>query len=346
MHSQEQSRFVDLLKTFPSQISEAAKLPVPAGKEFKASEISNIIIAGMGGSAIAGDLVLDYCQEELAVPATVHRGYGLPHFAGKKTLLIAASYSGNTEETISALAAARECSAQVVGISSGGQVGQICSDAGYPHIRIPSGLPPRQALGYLFFPLLSLFTELGMIKPRQHEIEKTTALMQVLSDRFDPNLSQGNNFANHIAQSIYHAFPVIYSGCVAHRAVVVRWRNQFNENAKCLAFSNVFPELNHNEIMGWEGLPEVNKHIRIVLLRSPQDEHPRISKRIEISKELIRQNKLLLGEIFAEGKTPLERLFSLIYTGDWASYYLSVFNKKNPFDIGGIDFLKQKLSES
>lgn len=344
MYDYDRSNFISYLTGFPEQISETLNFMKGFSADVDISNVHNIFLAGMGGSAISGDLFLGYIHDELKIPTYVNREYSVPGFVNEHTLFIASSYSGDTEETVEATKAAAKRSAIIIGISSGGKIERLCKDNGYPHFKIPGGLPPRQALGYLFFPLVELFEKCGFISPKGADIEETYQLMQELVARYNPETSFGNNLANHIAQSIYHAIPVVYAGTPYLYSVPIRWRNQFNENAKSMAFSNVFPELNHNEIMGWEGLPEVNKHFRVILLRDP-DESRRVKHRISITKEILKDKKILFGEVFAEGKSRLARLFSLIYLGDWASYYWAMLNEKDPLHINSIDFLKEKLSK-
>ncbi|RMF60571.1 MAG: bifunctional phosphoglucose/phosphomannose isomerase [Calditrichaeota bacterium] len=340
----DRSDFLKYLSGFPQQILDTRELMKNVKVDYSISQFQNLVIGGMGGSAIAGDLALAFSREKLPLPAMVIREYDIPVFVNKSTLFIALSYSGNTEETLSTSQQAIEKGATLIGISSGGELENICKKGNYVHIKIPEGYPPRQALGYLFFSLYYLLDRLGVSIANEADVNETVTLLQELAGRYDPHLNMGSNLASHIAQSIYHAFPVIYTGVPFLYPVPVRWRNQFNENSKCMAFSNVFPELNHNEIMGWEGLYEVNKHLRIILLRDPE-ETPRMKKRIEISKEVIRNSRIPLGEIFSEGSSRLARLFSLIYVGDWASYLLAMLNEKDPIRIDGITYLKEKLSE-
>lgn len=340
----DRSNFLQLLKDFPAQIPEALSLTADFSFNFDTADINNIVIAGMGGSAISGDLMLGYLRDELPVPAVVNRSYSTPQFVNERTLFVAMSYSGDTEETLAATREAMARSAKVVAVTSGGELQDICIQNGFPYVQVPGGLPPRQALGYMFFPLLRMFENSGLIPSKEGEIAETVLLLKDMVERYDPKKNFGNNLANHIAQSVYHAIPITYTGVQYLYGVPVRWQNQFNENAKVLAYSNRFPELNHNEIMGFEGLPDVNKHFRIILLREA-NENPRIKERIKVTKKILRKHKILFGEVFSEGNTRLARMFTLIFTGDWASYYLAMLNEKDPMTIDSIDFLKTKLSE-
>ena len=188
-------------------------------------------------------MLLDYLQDELKLPSIVNREYSIPAFVSKHTLFISISYSGNTEETLTATNNALQAGALVISLSSGGKLENTCKKEGCSHIKIPSGLPPRQALGYLFFTLLLLFEKLGLISVKKNEIEETHDYLIKQTDRFCSNTNISSNLPNHIAQTMYHKIPVIYTAVPYFASVPTRWRNQFNENSKVLAFSNVFPEM-------------------------------------------------------------------------------------------------------
>ncbi len=344
MFDYDHHNFIRFLNDFPAQLKEAQTIYESATIQVDFSRVKNIVFAGMGGSAISGDLVSAYLADRLLVPTLIHRGYDLPVFVDGQTLVFGSSYSGNTEETISSIEQALEKGAQVVAITSNGKVAQMSQEKGFSVIQIPGGLPPRQALGYLFVPLLLLLSESPLTSGEKENLDSVFKIISELQHRYDPQKSQGNNLAHHIAQTLYHTIPVIYTAVPYLYPVPVRWRNQFNENSKVMAFSNVFPELNHNEIMGWEGPPEVNTHFRVIILRDP-GESERNRQRVEITKTIIKDKGIPVLEIFAEGETQLARMFSLIYTGDWASYYLAMINEKDPIRIDSIDLLKKKLSE-
>ncbi|MFQ5584240.1 MAG: bifunctional phosphoglucose/phosphomannose isomerase [Calditrichia bacterium] len=340
----DKSNFVTYLKEFPYQIKEVQDIFLNFTPELNVDGVRNFVFAGMGGSAISSDLFISYAREELKYPAFVNRDYSIPSFVDEGTLFIATSYSGNTEETLTAVRSAAQAGARIIGISSGGALKEFCSQKNYLHLKVPAGLPPRQALGYLFFPLLFLFQHFNFISKKEDEIHETYYLLKDLISRYSPDLSVGDNLPNHIAQTLFHAVPVIYTASPYLAALPVRWRNQFNENSKMMAFSNIFPELNHNEIMGWEGPAEVNRVFRVIILRDVE-ESPRNKQRLKITKKILRGNNVSILEVFAEGKSRLARLFSLIATGDWASYYLAMLNEVEPIKIDSIDLLKNELSK-
>ncbi len=344
MLEHDRSNFIEYLKQFPDQPACCRDTVGELTLDLDMARVQNVVLAGMGGSAISGDLLTGYARDQLRKPVYIHRDYGLPAFVDENTLFIASSYSGNTEETLAAVESAMKRKAQIIGISSGGgELERICASNDFPHAVVPGGFPPRQALGYMFFTLMFIMQKLELISVSEEDIGETIQVLNDQCHRYDPGHSFGNNLANHIAQSIYHAVPVIYSGAPFMQAIPVRWRNQFNENSKTVAFSNSFPELNHNEIVGWEALQGVTQHFRVIFLRDPE-ESARVEKRMTITKEILRGRNILFGEIFAEGNCRLARMFSLIYTGDWASYYLAMLNEQDPINIDSIDLLKNRLS--
>ena len=345
MFDYDKSNFISFLQNFPNQIIESKQLMAGFKTEIDVSNIQNIVFSGMGGSAICSNLLLDYIQDELKLPAMVNREYSIPAFVNKHTLFISISYSGNTEETLSATNSAQQTGALVIGLSSGGELEKFCKDKNFPHIKIPGGLPPRQALGYLFFSLLFLFEKLEFISSKNHEVDETYNHLCKQAEVLSTNTNIRPNLSNHIAQTVYHTIPVIYTAVKHFSSVPIRWRNQFNENSKVMAFSNVFPEMNHNEIMGWEGPRKVNDVLRAIILRD-LDESPQNQNRVNITKDILKRKQIPIMEIFAEGKSRLTRLFSLIYIGDWASYYLAMLMQADPIKIDSIDLLKERLTQS
>ena len=344
MFDYDKSNFVSFLKEFPYQIKECQDLFLNFKPNLDVEGIQNVVLAGMGGSAISCDLLISYLSDELKYPAIVNRNYSIPSFTNSNTLFIAVSYSGDTEETLTAVNSALEKGARIIGISSGGKLEDFCKQRDYIHIKIPGGLPPRQALGYLFFPLLFLFERLNFITGKNEEVHETYYYLKEVVTRYNPQTSAGDNLANHIAQTLYHKIPVIYSASSSFSVMPVRWRNQFNENSKAMAFSNIFPELNHNEIMGWEGPEAVNRKLQVIILRDTE-ETSRNKQRVQITKRILKRKNIPIMEVFAEGHSRLTRLFSLIATGDWASYYLAMLNEVDPIKIGNIDLLKKELSK-
>ena len=336
------SNFIYYLNTFPSQISHSLYITQNLSYSRFSSLPSNIVISGVGESSIAGNLLLAYLQEELIIPSYLDRFHSFPQFVNNRTLFIALSYSGNSLDTLKSVEKAIRKSAIVIGISSGGKLEEFCLAKGFTHIKIPAEIPDRQSLAYIFFSLLMLFEKLQIIGSKIDDILETEDLLFEIAERNNPKTSYGNNLANHIAQSLYHAVPAIYTALPALEPVALRWKNQFNQNSKSVSLSGLIPEFNYNEITGWEGLNEINQNFRIVFLRSPE-ENAKMKETLKIIKEFLRGKRILFGEVFAEGNSRLANLFSLIYCGDWASYYLAMLNEKDPLKSESLKILQAKL---
>lgn len=332
-----------LIETFPAQIQEAVEIGKKAdlgSLETTIKDVNSIIFLGMGGSAIGGDLIRSVLASELKIPMTVNREYHLPAFVNEKTLVIASSYSGNTEETITALKEAIDRGAKVLCISTGGRILEIAKENNYPIINIPGGISPRAALGYSFFPILVAFMRLGLIANKNADIEETIALLKEM--KIQLSLSTPGNLAQALAKDLQDRIPLIY-GSEGFRGVVAsRWKGQINENSKHLAYWNAFAELNHNETVGWEN-PKLTKDIHLIVLRDNEDE--RMSKRIEVTSSIIRPHVHGITEIKSRGKSDIARMFSLIYVGDFVSWYLAMLNGADPTPVKVIDHLKNELSK-
>lgn len=344
IYSLDKSQMYRLLTAFPIQCKEAIKLgmeiPLPSF-----SKVDNIVIAGMGGSAFAGELLQTYLSGEfLSIPILVIRDYNLPKFVNKNTLVIASSYSGNTEETISAYLNAKKKGAQILVITSGGELLRQAEIDNVYSITIPSGYLPRAALGYLFFPLFILFIRLQFIKANAHLtiLDETINNLETLAHQYAPTQPLKNNPAKELASFIYNKLLILYAPNEQLSAVVTRWRNQINENSKAFAFTNLLPEMNHNEIMAWSTNPEIKT--AVIFLRD-KDEHPQVKKRIELSKQIIKAvvSEDSLQEVWGSGEFLLTRIFSLIYLGDFISYYLAILREVDPTPVDKIEWLKKNL---
>lgn len=344
MKNSDHANFYKIIGKLPEQIRESDELVQKIDLSPLPDSFDSVLLTGMGGSAITGDLMVAFLQDAFKIPFSVNRNYTVPGFINKRSLVLASSYSGNTEETLAAARAAVERGATVIVLSSGGKLTDFAREKNLPFIQIPGGLPPRQALGYLFFPFLFVLEQMGFISRIQTEVNETIEVLEELLEQNDPQRSHSHNLCNTIAQKLYEKIPVIYTAAEHLAPVTVRWRNQMNENAKVLAFSNVFPELNHNEIMGWEAKRSMLECFSILLLRD-SGEVERNRKRLEISRDIWRKNNIPIFEVFGKGKSKLARMFSQIYIGDWVSYYLALLYGKDPIKIGSIDTLKEALSK-
>ncbi len=303
-----------------------------------ASELSNIIISGLGGSAISADLIKNFLADELTVPLFVNRNYNLPKFAGKNTLFIASSYSGNTEETISALQQAIKLGCKIISITTGGEIEAISIKENIPCIKVQKGFQPRYSLGLSFFTLLKVLQEIKLINDQSSIVEKIKTNWKQNGIAF----SKEGNSAYTIAESLLGFIPVIYSVADSTSAVGYRLKCQFNENSKLHAFHNEIPEMNHNEIIGWESYHEKIFHSKIIII---QDEkyHPQINKRFNILKDIFTKTGVETISLKSREDSLKVRLLDLIYLGDWISYYVGVLRGFDPSEIDNIYTLKDRL---
>lgn len=340
----DRDNMLSLLLDFPEQCKKASQIgeeiEIPAYSNFK-----NIVFSGMGGSAIGGDIIRSYCTYRLDFPIFVIRNYNLPKFVDENTLFFACSYSGNTEETLVSFYEAIKRRAKIFVISSGGKLIDFANKEKIPFVKIPSGYPPRQALGYFVFTLFSIFKKINILNNLDKELEETILVLEKMRDeKISPKIKRGN-IALDIAKIIKDRFPVIYSQIDYLDVVSMRWRAQLAENSKMLSSMHFLPEMNHNEIVGWQFPKKIIDKFFVIFLRDNQEsEH--IYNRIEITKEILNKKKFTFREIWAEGNSLLTRIFSLIYIGDFLSYYLALLNKIDPTPVEPIIYLKQRLSKN
>jgi len=337
------SGMLGILDKFPQQCRDAFELasnfPIP--EDYR--KCKHIVFSGMGGSAIGADIIRSYSLYKIGYPLTVIRNYRIPKFINRESLFFACSYSGNTEETLASFQEARKKKARIIVICSGGKLLELARKNRIPCLVIPEGYPPRQALGYSFFSPLKILGNLGIIHKLSNEVEETLSVLTRLRDNnlsFDIGIK--NNPAKKLAYFLKNKFPVIYGSCDYLDAVITRWRGQFAENSKTLSSVNFFPEMNHNEIVGWRFPQKLLKDFAVLMLRD-SSEHKRVSQRIEITKELLKKDGFKIKEIWSQGNSLMARMFSLVYIGDFASFYLGILNSIDPTPVEPIVYLKKKL---
>ncbi len=318
------SNMLKVIEDFPNQCRTA--LPLAKGMTVS-GKVDKIIVAGMGGSAVGGDLLKLYLHD-LKIPIMTVRDYKLPNFVDENTLVFAVSYSGNTEETLSAFEDATKRKAKIVAVTSGGKLAESAKKV----IKIPKGLQPRAALGYIFFPVLGVLVNSGIVKENMGDVKE---MLDILS-----NTNDFKSFGEKLAKQIGNRTPLIYAS-EQFSAVAYRWKTQFNENSKVAAFTHNFSELNHNEIVGYQTM---SKEKFITIFLRDNSDNDRIKKRMDITKEIISQ-KVDVVEIFTKGNSLLSRLFSALYYADFTSYYLALQNKVDPTPVHVIESLKKKLAE-
>jgi glucose/mannose-6-phosphate isomerase len=332
-----------LVEAFGEQCREAVELglaaPLPGRRDFR-----NILTVGMGGSAIGGDLLRCCFAPGLRQPWFVNRDYSVPAWVDQDTLLLASSYSGNTEETLEAVEQGISSRATVVCLTSGGRLAEIAQERDLPLIQVPGGLPPRAALGYSFFPVAVVLDRLGLVNAPEEDLAEALDLIDASASRWGRENATPKNSAKSLAVMLEDRLPVIYSGAGLLAAVGVRWRNQFSENSKILSYSNVFPELNHNEIVGWEGAGEQGRRIHLILLRDAEDS-PRVQHRMRVTTDIMGDRAAGLSQVWTEGKGRIARMFSLVCLGDFTSVYLALLTGRDPTPVESIDRLKAALAQ-
>ncbi|MCL6612498.1 MAG: bifunctional phosphoglucose/phosphomannose isomerase [Peptococcaceae bacterium] len=305
--------------------------------------ISHVVVTGLGGSAIGGDLLRVYCLDRCPVPVLVNRDYTMPGFTGRDTLVFAVSYSGNTEETLSAYREARERGATVIAVTTGGKLKEMADRDGVPVIMVPTGIAPRSASGFLFIPTLRVMERLGFLTGIEKEVEDLVGHLKTLYGRLKPEVPVDKNPAKQMALKLYNRIPVIWGSSGSTEVVAQRWKGQINENAKAPAYWNVFPELNHNELVGFKFPESLLKNIHVVILRDDRD-HPRVQKRIEITRSIISGAVAGITDVRASGGGALARTYSLVYSGDYTSLYLAFLYGVDPGPVEVIDHLKNELA--
>jgi glucose/mannose-6-phosphate isomerase len=268
----------------------------------------------------------------------VNRNYSLPSFANKNTLLIVSSYSGNTEETISVLNEGLKRKCKIVCITTGGKVEQIANENHLPVVKVQPGFQPRYSLGLSFFSLLKVLQALSLIDKQNKIVNHIIELWKKRGKEF----SQEGNSALEAAQKIIGFIPIIYSAVDVTYAVGYRLKCQFNENAKLHAFHNVIPEMNHNEIIGWESFLQKNMQAKVIYIND-ESYHSQILKRFKISSELISAKDTEILELKSDEKDLKVRLLDLIFLGDWITYYTALLRGYDPSEIDNINTLKKRL---
>lgn len=330
---------------FPEQMTDALKLA--GGWKVTPGDfagIRNIVMVGMGGSAIGADIVRSLLAAKLQIPFTICRNYVLPEFVDDETLVIASSYSGNTEETLAAVDDALGRKALMVALTTGGLLEDVAKLNDIPYIKLPGGLQPRAALGYSLVPIAVFFERIGLFPHVTAQIQASIAALKNHREQFIEDLPAGPNPAKKLAAALQGKIPVVYGGPTLTDVIAVRWKGQLCENAKVLAFANSYAEFNHNEIVGYNPLLAAHRdHLCVIQLRDV-DDHPKVSRRMDIVRSIIERQGVSVHEIHSKGGTPLERMLSLIQMGDFVSYYLAILNAVDPTPVEAIETLKQELA--
>jgi glucose/mannose-6-phosphate isomerase len=333
----------DATAGLPEQVRDAAVTaravdgPLPSR-----DEVRNVVVLGMGGSGIAGDVVREIAGPFMPVPVVVHKGYGIPNFIDTSTLVFAVSFSGNTEETVQAATDAAAAGGRLCVISAGGELRDLATEWGALHVPVDAGIPmPRAALGAVAVPPLILLERVGLFPGASAWID---AAVEQLRRRRDRLVVAGSE-AERLARRLDRHIPLVYGGGGLGALAAMRWKNQVNENAKAPAFWNVLPELCHNELAGWGQHGDVTRQVlRLVNLRH-DFEHPQVMRRFEVVTELTEEVVAEVEQVRAEGEGALAQLFDLVLVGDFVSLHLAFLGDVDPGPIPALDYVKERVAE-
>lgn len=335
-------RMFEYAAQFPEQVEQAwAEVRSLAGLPAR-EDIENVVVIGMGGSGIAGDVLSAVASPLLPVPVTVVKGYECPHFVGESTLVFAISYSGNTEETIEAAADAALAGAKMVVVASGGELVRLAEGWRAPIIDVPTVPWPRVAFGAMAVPLIGTLWKMGLLPGADRWTEQA---IEQLGARRDELVGAGDDSeAAEVARLIGPTVPIIHAGGAVGQAAALRWKCQVNENVKRLAFASTQPELCHNEVCGWaEASKAIGEQMTLVQLRHDA-EHPQVGRRFEITGELVRPLVAGMVSVRARGEGELAQLLDLAYFGDYVSLWLAADAGVDPGPIEVLMWLKRQLA--
>ena len=328
---------------FPENLSDALKLAEQIELKCNYENIENIVVAGMGGSAIGGDVVSIIEKNNIEIPFVVNRGYGLPNWANNHTLVVCSSYSGNTEETLCTLDDSIEKNAKICGITTGGKLVERLDELDKDVILIPSGLQPRAALAFSFVPMIVLLEKAGVLDSSLRQwLDSSVAQLQDSRVLYGKENESNPTYA--LAQKIKNRIPIIYSDSSTMGIAAVRLKGQISENGKMLAYHNELPEFNHNEIVGWENNPELLESLFVLWLIDSSD-NPRIKHRQSITKSIL--DEVGVDQVVLEmaEKSFEERFLHMIHFGDWLSFWCAILHETDPSPVEKITSLKYQLSK-
>ena len=340
----DRANMLDGLARFPEQIKESLAIAETV-ERFNFLKVDNVIIAGMGASAISGDIMASLFRDKLDVPLIVNRDYDLPKWVNKDTLVVCISYSGNTDETLSSFKIAYQKKCKIICISTGGKLQELAEKRQVPFVKIPSGIQPRAATAYLLFPSIIFLKKIGLLKTTiDADIEETIEITREFVTMNNKNVPEEMNQAKQIARKIHNTIPQIY-GWGIYTPIAVRWRHQLNENSKIIARTDIVPECNHNDIVGWSQNPDISKQFSCILLRDKEEESIDLTTRLNFMRDLFHNTAGSVLEVQSKGKSQLAKMMYLMCLGDFTSCYLAVLRGVDPSPVDIITELKKRLAE-
>lgn len=330
----EKMKMNDYINDFTNHLTEAMEIGDASNLKKSDKKFNNILICGLGGSGIGGTIINDIISSKANIPILATKDYSIPNFVDENTLVIASSYSGNTEETIYALEKCQNRNTEICIITSGGKLKTIAEENNYNHIIIPGGHPPRAMFGYAFTELFYVLNHYGIID-NSFKSDFTNSISLLNSEKEDIQ-----DKAMELAKKMYQKTPVIYVA-QGFEGVAVRFRQQINENSKMLCWHHVVPEMNHNELLGWRTNVD---DLAVVYFRNKSD-FDRNQIRMDINRKVISKFTNNITEVWSKGDSQIENTLYHINLGDWVSWYLSEMNNVDAIEIDVINFLKGELSK-
>jgi len=329
--------------TFPDNLKEAYRLGENISLNNSYKNVETIVVAGMGGSAIGGDVLSVLENENFKMPIIICRGYSLPNWVNDKTLVICSSYSGNTEETLSSMEDALKKNAMICGITTGGELADRLSEIGKDIVLIPSGLQPRAALAFSFIPMAKLLEKAQILKlSMKGWLNNTISTLSEARELY--SLEDQDNPVYELAQQIYNKIPIIYADNSTLGVAAIRLKGQICENSKMLAYHNELPEMNHNEIVGWEKNTDL-LHKLFVIWLSDINDNERVKYRKEITQNILNEEGIDQFVIEITGNSFQERFLHSIHYGDWLSFWCAILHETDPSPVEKITRLKNELKK-
>jgi glucose/mannose-6-phosphate isomerase len=332
---------LDAARSLPEQMRAAADAMALVDGLPPADGITSVVVLGMGGSGIAGDVLAAVAGPTCPVPVVVNKHYECPAFVGPDTLVLAISFSGNTEETIDAVHHAVGAGARLVAITTGGHLGRIAREWGAAVVPVDPAIPmPRAGVAAVAVPALLVLEQLGLLDDASEQVEAAVAQLERRREQLGADLSPVTSLARRIGRTL----PIVYGGGALGEVAAWRWKGQFNENPKVASFANRVPELTHNEVCGWGQHGDVTRQVFSLVLLRHDHEHGQVARRMELVDELCAEVVADVIEVRAKGDGPLAQLFDLVLLGDLVSLQMAADADVDPGPVPVLDEIKQRLA--
>lgn len=335
---------LDLTMDYARQFRDGWAL-VQAFEPHRTARVDDVLVLGTGGgSAASANLLRSYLYGRSKVPILLNQGYNLPGWADGNTLVLAVTHSGDTEETVSAYQQAQARGCPTVCLTAGGRLAELAEQQNVPVIKVPGELMPRAAIGYIFLPLLGILAKLGLAPDPTAELNESLALFEALAQEWGPEVPTGNNLAKQAASALRGHIPVVYGTLDHMDGVAWRWKNQFGENSKHMAFWNAIPNLHHDEAVGWDMDRRILQGLAVVLFRDRGDSE-KITRRLDVTKSMLQERLGRVLEVHSRGQGLMARMFSLVMLGDFVTIYLAILSGVDPTPVEIIRHFKRQMGQ-